>query len=172
MKTSFLLLMLLFVMPCVAQEKCGLGLKDAPPIFGLSLGMNPKQAQSVLGKKLKVKVKKEGTFFQNFITKPPPAFLSGVRAVYLRFFNRQLYQIEIFYEADEERVNLDEFVGALSANLKLPRASWTESNKRFELDCAEFSLVADNVLNPRIELTDEINRAKFVESQQRKNKKK
>lgn len=168
MKISFLLLLLLLANPSAAQERCDLTLQNAPTFFGLNLGLSPKQAQSVLGKKLKVKVKKEGTFFQNFIETPPPAFLSGVRAIYLRFFDRRLYQIEIFYEAEEGKANLAEFVAALSAKLNLPQAFWKENNKKYELNCGGFSLVADNILNPRVELTDEISREKFEESQKRK----
>jgi hypothetical protein len=44
---------------------------------------------------------------------------------------------------------------------------WTNENEKFRLDCAEFSLVADNVLNPRIELTDSTVKARFDDEQKR-----
>lgn len=165
MKISFLLLLLFFIAPCAAQEKCDLKLKDAPRFFGLSLAMSPKQAQSVLGRKLKLKIKKEGTFFQNFIDKPPPDFLPEVRAIYLRFFDRRLYQIEVFYEAAEGERNLGEFVGSLPNKSNLPMNLWVTDNEKAKLVCAEFSIVADNVLNPRVELTDEITRSRFQAAQ-------
>lgn len=167
MKTSVLFLLLFFIAPCAAQEKCDLRLKDAPQFFGFSLAMSPKQAQAVLGKKLKVKIKREGSFFQNFIDKPPPDFLRGVRAIYLRFFERRLYQIEVFYQREQ---NLDEFVSDLSVKSNLPRNLWTTENGKAQLDCEEFSIVADNVLNPRVELTDEISRALFEAKQKSKDK--
>lgn len=170
MKISFLLLLLFFTAPCAAQEKCELKLKDAPQFFGLSLAMSPKQAQNVLGRKLKLKIKKEGTFFQNFIDKMPPDSLHGVRAVYLRFFDRRLYQIEVFYEAAEGEQNLDKVVGDLSVKSNLPPDLWTNEYGKAKLVCAEFSIVADNVLNPRVELTDEIARALFQATQKSEDK--
>ncbi len=160
------------VIPCAAQETCGLRLTDSPTFFGLRLEMTPAQVKSVFGKSLKLKVKREGTFFQNFIKKPPPAFLPNVRALYLRFFDRKLYQIEVFYESKIEKQTLEEFVNDLSANLNLPKNLWETVNGKSKLDCAGFSLVADNVLNPRTELTDEAARLRFEESQKQKNKKK
>lgn len=170
-KIFFLLFFCLFSAATFnAQEKCDLTLQDAPIVFDLSLEMTPQQTQSVFGKNLKIKVKKEGSFFQNFIDKRPPAFLAKVRALYLRFFNRKLYQTEIFYESEEGKENLDEFVADLSVKLKLPTKYWKRENGKYLMDCAEFSLVADNVLNPRIELTDKAVKAEFEESQKRKNK--
>jgi hypothetical protein len=135
--------------------------------------MTPTEVKSVFDKSLKLKIRKEGSFFQNFITKPPPMFLSGVRALYLRFFDYKLYQIEIFYEAGNrnagiERQTLAEFVRVLLADKNLPDAFRENENDALELKCAGFSLVADNVLNPRIELTDEATRARFEESERRK----
>lgn len=170
MKTFVLFLLLFFVVPCAAQEKCSLTLKDAPQFFGLSLEMSPKQVQSVFGKKLKLKIKKEGSFFQNFIDKPPPDFLPGVRAVYLRFFERRLYQIEIFYQSEASEQNLDKFVADLSAKSNLPRNLWTTEYGKARLDCGDFSIAADNVLNLRAELSDEITRARFEAKQKSKDK--
>ncbi|HXG82821.1 MAG TPA: hypothetical protein VNI84_02240 [Pyrinomonadaceae bacterium] len=172
-KFLFLLLLPILFVPCAAQEKCGLTLKEAPVFFGLRLNMTPAEVKSVFGRSLKLKIRKQGSFFQNFITKPPPAFLPGVRALYLRFFDYKLYQIEIFYEAKNnkagsERQTLAEFVRILSADKLLPAAFRENKNGGLELKCAEFSLVADNVLNPRAELTDEAARARFEESERRK----
>ncbi|MDQ6786357.1 MAG: hypothetical protein M3033_06005 [Acidobacteriota bacterium] len=177
MKKFVLLLLLLLLLSvlaisCDAQETCSLGLTDSPAFFNLKLGMTPAQVKSVFGKTLKLKVKREGTFFQNFITKPPPIFLPNVRALYLRFFDGKLYQIEVFYEAKNEKQTLEEFVNVLSANLNLPQRFWENENGKFKLNCNGFSLVADNVLNPRTELTDEAARLRFEESQKPKNKKK
>lgn len=157
---------------CAAQQNdarkiCALTLTDAPAFFGLKLEMTPIEVKNVFGKSLKLKVKREGTFFQNFIDKKPPAFLPNVRALYLRFFDRKLYQIEIFYnEMKQESAQIQaptELVNRLSANLHLPEiAAWTAKDERFyKLNCAGFSLAADVVLNPRIELTDDAERARF-----------
>lgn len=158
------LLFLLFVTPCPAQEECRLELKDSPALLGLRLEMSPEQAQSVFGKDLKIKVKKDGLriFFQNFIKKPAPSSLNGVRAIYLRFFNRKLYQIEIFYEEKAEWKTLEGFVNSLN----LPASYWQITKGKAEIKCNGFTVVADNVLNPRVELTDEINRAALEKQQQ------
>ena len=153
-----------------AQENCQLTAAQAPAVFNLSLGMTPREAQSVAGKNLKIKVKKEGTFFQNFIEKPPPAFLRGVRAVYLRFYNSRLYQIEVFYEAEEGSADLDEFVRLITAKFNLPENTWTKSFGKYEMNCDGFQIIADNVLNPRIELTETALFEAFEKSQKRGDK--
>ncbi len=170
MKAVVLFLLFLFSsMPCAAQENCGL---SNVPLLGLRLGMAPEQARSVFGRDLKVKVKKKGqrTFFQNFIKKPAPNSLSGVRAIYLRFFDGRLYQIEIFYENRSDWQTLENFVGDFSAKTNSP--AWKIEKGRAEINCGEFSIVADKVLNPRIELTNETIRARVEEIRERENKKK
>lgn len=157
-------------MPCAAQENCGL--PDVPTPLGLRLGISPEQARSVFGKDLKVKVKKKGqrTFFQNFIKKPAPNSLSGVRAIYLRFYDGRLYQIEIFYENRSNPQTLENFIGDFSAKTNLP--AWKIENGKAEIICGEFSIVADRVLNPRIELTNQTIRVQVEEIRERENKKK
>src|SRR5688572_32127555 len=105
----FLLLILpvFFAVSISAQEKCELSVNAAPTLFNLKLGMNGAQAKQAVQGKLKIKNTKTGTFFQNFIKNSPPNNLNGVRAIYLRFFDSRLYQIEIFYE--NENANLENF---------------------------------------------------------------
>lgn len=144
-----------------AQEICELNAKTAPLLLNLRVGMSPDEARNVFGKDLKIKIKKRGerTFFQNFIKKPAPDSLRGVRALYLRFFDRRLYQIEIFYEPRQDLGTLEAITNALSSQLNFPTSDWKIENNRAEIICGETSLVADNILNPRIELTDETVRA-------------
>ncbi|MGI8641014.1 MAG: hypothetical protein ACR2MG_13855 [Pyrinomonadaceae bacterium] len=173
MKTIFLIIVMLVssASKAAAQiEKCTPALSNAPTLLNLRLGMSPKEARNVFGGKLKIKVKKEGSFFQNYIEKKPPPFLPNIRALYLRFFEAKLYQIEIFYELQNQKTTLEEFTDQLSAQLNLPPNLWTTEYGKAKLDCTVFSLVADNVLNPRVELTDEIIRARFEAAQANKNK--
>ncbi len=177
LKLPFLLILLLiFLLPCAAQETCQVELKDAPTFFNLRLGMTAPEVQNIIGKKLKVKVKKKGerTFFQNFIKQPPPNTLSGVRALYLRFFNGALYQIEIFYEEKTVWKTVASSTEVFSAKLNLAQSFQENTMKRIESKCIGFSLMADNVLNPRIELTNEMIRAQVLELRRREeeNKKK
>ncbi len=160
MKIAFFLIFL-FVSNAAAQtQNCDLAITDAPALLGLRLGMSPPEVKSVFGGKLKVKVKKEGTFFQNYIDKNPPPFLPNVRALYLRFFDAKLYQIEIFYKPQTERQTLAEFVERLDTKLNIPNL-WTSEYGIATLNCNNFSIIADNVLNPRVQLTDEAIRARF-----------
>lgn len=153
-----------------AQDACELKSKTAPLLLNLQLEMSPEQARSIFGKDLKIKIKKNGerTFFQNFIKNPAPNSLNKVRALYLRFFDRKLYQFEIFYEPRADLKTLDETVNALSSQLNFRASDWQIENRRAALKCAENSIVIDNVLNPRIELTNEIVRAKVVEKRLKK----
>ncbi len=166
----------LFLLVCAAfaaaQTTCDLSSKPAPLLLGLQIGISPENARSVFGGALKIKIKKNGerTFFQNYIKKPAPESLRGVRALYLRFFDRRLYQIEIFYEPRTDLPNRAAIKNALSTQLYLPDADWQVKNGRARIECGANSLVADDVLNPRIELTDETVRAQ-IEARREKDKK-
>ena len=155
-----------------AQETCQLSSKTAPLLFNLQIGMSPEQAQNVFGKDLKIKIKKKGerTFFQNFIKKPAPASLRGVRALYLRFFDRQLYQIEIFYEPRSDLQTLEAIANALASQLNFSASDWQIKNNRAAIYCGEISLVTDNILNPRLELTNETIRAQVKELREKDKK--
>lgn len=166
MKIIFFVIILLVSSASAQTENCNLPMTDAPALLGLRLGMSPPEVKSVFGGKLKIKVKKEGTFFQNYIDKKPPSFLPNVRAVYLRFFDAKLYQIEIFYKPQTERQTLTEFVGRLDTKLNLPNL-WTSEYGVAQLNCGTFSIIADNVLNPRVQLTDEAIRARFEAAQEK-----
>ena len=163
---------LAFTFSSAAQERCELEAKTAPLLLNLRLGMSPEQAQSVFGKDLKIKIKKNGerTFFQNFIKKPAPPSLNGVRALYLRFFDRRLYQIEIFYEPRMDLKTLGNLTDTLAAQLYFSASNWQIKYNRATTNCGEDSLVADNILNPRIELTNETTRV-AVENSREKAKK-
>jgi hypothetical protein len=166
------LLAAVFCSPYAAQETCSLTLKDAPTLQNLRLGMPPEEVQTVFGRALKIKIKKKGwrVFFQNYIENPAPPVLSGVRALYLRFFEGRLYQIEIFYENRPEIKTIEDFENYLETTLKLPDL-WRDERGRQTIRCVDFSLFADKILNPRVELTDETTRARadeFLLEQQNK----
>lgn len=153
-----------------AQETCRLDAATAPLLLNLQTGASPEQAQSVLGNSLKIKIKKKGerTVFQNYIKSPAPDSLRGVRALYLRFFDRRLYQIEIFYEPRADLKTLEAITNTLAAQLNFPASDWQIKNNRAEIRCGAASLVADNILNPRVELTDETVRAQIIELRKKK----
>lgn len=165
MKTIFLIIILLVSSASAQTENCNLAIADAPTLLGLRLGMSPNEAKNAFGGKLKIKVKKKGTFFQNYIDKKSPPFLPDVRALYLRFFEAKLYQIEIFYKPQLKNQTLAEFTERLDTRLNLPPDLWINEYGQATLNCDSFSLVADTVLNPRVQLTDEAIRARFDESQ-------
>lgn len=165
-----ILFSLIFVVGCAAQETCEIASKTAPILLNLQIGMSPEQTHIVLGRALKIKIKKKGerTFFQNFIKKPAPDSLNGVRALYLRFFDGKLYQIEIFYEPKQDLKTLGEITNTLSAQLNLSASNWKIQYDRAQIICGEISLAADNILNPRIELTNGSVRAQVEESRKEK----
>ena len=154
-----------------AQEKCDL--ENAPPLFNLNLGMSSEQAQAALGKSLKIKIKKNSqrSFFENFINKSAPDTLAGVRAIYLRFLDDRLYQIEIFYEEKSEWRTLEDFIENFSEKNGIQVSDWKIEYGIAELNCGEFSITTDKVLNPRVQLTDEILGAKVEELRKQKDNK-
>jgi len=176
LKKSALILSVILSLNAIskAQESCKASLSDAPVLFGLKLGMSLAQAQAVLGARLKIKPMKigEGSFFQNFIDRPAPSNLSGVRALFLRFFEHKLYQIEVFYEDRNEWKTLGDFTSSLSANLNLAANAWNTRNGVATISCGEFILTADKILNAHIELTDDASLTQFKKSRPQKSAKK
>jgi hypothetical protein len=169
---SFLFLLTICAVTGAAQNTCAARLENAPAVLNFKLGMSPAAAQAVVGKSLKIKNKRSGeyTFFQNFIDSRAPDSLTGTRAVYLRFYDGALYQIEIFYEEKNEALTLEDFINRQSAKLNLPVDAWKIKFGIAEINCGEFSLVADKFLNPRLELTDPVTLAK-VEAKRKKSDK-
>ena len=106
--------------------------------------------------KIRIKNNDDYRFFQNYIDKKPPQNLSGVRAIYLRFFEKKLYQIEIFYEENKYPADIKSFTEIVSNQLNLPVLDWKFANRQAVFACSENSLKIDYQLNPRIELTNEI----------------
>lgn len=149
-----------------AQSDCRFSEIAAPLLLNLQIGMSSEQVRAHFGTDLKVKIKKKGerVFFQNFIKNPAPNSLKGVRALYLRFFDGKLYQAEIFYEPRPDLKTLEEITAALSAQANFPVSAWQIKNRRAEAVCDDLSLAADNVLNPRVEFTDEKKRRLIKEN--------
>lgn len=138
-----------------AQQKCELNLSEAPTLQSLRLGMSPLEARSILGIKVKGKKKGQSTFFQNYIKKKAKGNLTGIRAIYLRFYDAKLYQIEFFYEQNYRWQNLDNLLDDYSASRNFPREFWQTEYGYSEADCNGFSLDADYKLNPHIQLTND-----------------
>lgn len=151
---------LIFAVGGKAQTDCGL--TTAPKLNDFALGMSPAEAQAAIGNGLKIKVKQTGqrTFFQNFIKKRPPAALRGVRALYLRFLDGKLYQIDIFYEDRSDRQTLADLTAHLSARMNLPADLWQIEYNLAEINCDAFRLSANKILTPYVELTDKAARAR------------
>lgn len=141
-----------------AQQPCSRSLGEAPALAGFRLGMSIEDTQAVLGSRFKIPKKKtgEGSFFQNFEGEQPPASLSGVHALFLRFFDFKLFQIEIFYEDAAKPNRLHDLTQTLSTDLSVPPTAWTMEKGKATIDCGDFTLTADTILNPHAELTDDV----------------
>ena len=158
------------------QQPCSKSLGEAPALAGFRLGMSIEQTQTALGSRYKIPKKKtgEGSFFQNFEGEQPPADLSGVHALFLRYFDFKLYQIELFYEDAAKPNKLDELTQTLATDLALPPAAWTVQRGKATMNCGDFFLTADTLLNPHVELTDDALSKAFQAKQdeaKKKNKK-
>ena len=148
----------------VSQEICRRTLEEAPSVFGLKLGMTFEQMQGVLGNSFKFKPKKtgEGSYFQNFIDRPSPAAIPGVRAFYLRFFDQKLYQIEIFFEDKGNPPSLQDFLAGLSVDLGITPTHWVIKDGKAQMNCGDFVVEADVPLNPRLQITDRVAASDFA----------
>ena len=153
----------------MAQEKCNL--TNAPKLLNLNLGMTTAEVKNSFGKDLKIKVKNTGerSFFQNYIDKPATNSLRGIRALYLRFLDGRLYQIEIFYENRSDWQTLLDFTKSLSVQMNFAENVWQIKQNNALIECREFSVLANNVLNPHIEITNETEFAKVKEMRKKTN---
>jgi len=148
-----------------AQENCS-SIPTSTILLNLRLGMSAVEVNQNLGKSFQIKIKKDDDyrFFQNYIDRQPLGNLSGVRAFYLRFFfEKKLYQIEVFYEENKFPSDLKSFTEAISNQLSLPLSDWKVAHRQAVLKCGESSLKIDYQLNPRLELTNEIILQKVAE---------
>lgn len=149
-----------------ALAQCTLAASDAPALVTVRLGMSPSQVNSALKGALKVKVKGDGHYslFKSYLKKgKAKGVLTGARAFYLRFYEQRLYQVEIFYHEESHWTDLDAFVRDYSSTSGFDFENFQFKNGYAKAECEGFSVNADYVLNPHIELTDEVVREK-VES--------
>lgn len=164
-----LIFLLAFSFSAYAQENCPSIQQTSEVLLNLKLGMTVDEVNQRFGS-FKIKIKKDGDyrFFQNYIDRKPPQNLTGVRAIYLRFFEKKLYQIEIFYEENKYPSEIKNFTEIISNQLNLPLLNWKFANRQGVLNCGETSLTADYQLNPRIELTNETIRRQIAELNKKK----
>lgn len=157
------IILLLAAVACAGREKCVL--PAAPGLFDLRLGMTAAETRAASGGAIRAKDKERGfyVFFRNYLDRRPPPALPGARAVYLRFFEGRLYQIEVFFERRSRAETLDNFIERYSAGWNIPPSAWQREFGEAEIRCDDFSVLADYVLNPRLQLTDEMMRAKVEE---------
>lgn len=146
----------------MAQPPAACSMANPPAVFGLRLNMSPEEAQAITSDALKIKFRSndEKIIFQNYINKTAPKPFTGARALYLRFYERRLYQIEVFYEETPAVKTLEDFTASLSAQWNFPVSDWQREKIKSFVNCGNFSIVAMKILNPKIELTDEPTRAK------------
>lgn len=161
MKTFYpkiaLLFLLIFSFSAQAQENCTQFTKTSDILLNLQLGMTAEEVTNKIGKNLGIKTNKKDDyrFFQNYINKKPPQNLTGVRAIYLRFFEKKLYQLEIFYDENKYPSDLKNFSEVASTQLNLSVADWKIAHRQAVFKCGDVSLEIDYQLNPRVELTNE-----------------
>lgn len=148
--------LILFSAQMQAQNSCVWISQTTPLALNLRLGMTTLEARAAVGKTPKISNKTKGDyrFFQNYIGKTPPPNLRDVRALYLRFFDGRLYQIEIFYE-QAVTPSLENFAERVAQSYGFSVPGWTREKTGVVNRCGEYSLAADYVLNPRLELTNE-----------------
>jgi hypothetical protein len=168
MKTFLITIsILIFALTINAQEKCELNLSQSPTLQKLKLGMTPSEASNVLGIKVKVKPEGQRSFFRNYIKKKAKGNLTGIRALFVRFYDGKIYQIEIFYEKDYRWQTLESMIDDYSASNNFPKEFWLNEYGYAKANCKGFSIDADYILNPHIQISEDAI-AELVESKQEK----
>jgi hypothetical protein len=153
--------------PILAQLQCAMTVAEAPSISAFKLGMSFSDVQQTLAPAIKVKPSKtgDGTVFESFAEQPAPQDLSGINAFWLRLANNKVYQVEVAYSDASGPERIEDLTARLSAQFRLPVNAWKIKNNLARLDCGEFVLTADTILNPHIELTDTASKAEFDKKQ-------
>jgi hypothetical protein len=117
--------------------------------------MSPAEASNALGLKVKVKPDGQRVFFKNYIKKKAKQNLTGLRAIFLRFYDGKLYQIELFYNKEYRWQSLENFLNDYSSQNNFPGEYWQTEYGYSKANCKGFTIDADYVLNPHIQLTDD-----------------
>jgi hypothetical protein len=163
-------LIFLFAVSANGQDTCPPIEQTSEVLLNLRLGTTVDEVnQRFRDLKIRIKNNDDYRFFQNYIDRKPPNNLIGVRAIYLRFFEKKLYQIEIFWEENKYPSDIKNFTEIVSAQLRLPVADWKFANRQAVFKCGENSVTIDYQLNPRIELTDEIVQQKVADLRKKEN---
>lgn len=120
--------------------------------------MTPDEVNAVLSGAARVKVKKDSryTFFKNYLKNNAKGVLSGARAFYIRFYERRVYQIELFYNRGYRWQELKTFVGDYSNSAGIALENFEFKNGYATAECVGFTIKADYILNPHIEITDDV----------------
>ena len=153
--TCLLLLFVLFAGQLFAECKATLG--EKPTIEGLRLGMSASQVNEVIRGVGKVKIKKDGhySFFKTKLKNKKRGRFVGLRSIFLRFYDKQLYQIEFFFHENRYSNEVGQFVSKFSKENAFPADIFTIEHGYAVAQCVGFSLRADTKLNPHITMTED-----------------
>jgi hypothetical protein len=141
-----------------SAAQCELSLNESPGLVNVRLGMTPEEVNAALGGSVRVKVKNDNqqSYFKSFLKKgKAKGVLTGARAFYLRFFESQVYQIEIFYHKDFKWNNLEAFLRDYSLESGFASDNFVTKYGYSTAKCKGFTIRADYKLNPHLEITDQ-----------------
>ena len=158
MRFISIFLALLIVLTVDLSAQCDLVLSDSPKMVGLRLGMTAAETNAALRGAAKVKAKTDGqySYFKNYLKKgKSKGVLTGARAFYVRFYNKRLYQIEIFYHRDYRWNALESLISDYSAESAFPFEYWKTKHGYATAKCDGFTVRADYILNPHLEISND-----------------
>ena len=158
MRFISILLVLLIVLTGDSSAQCDLVIEDSPKMVGLRLGMTAAEVNAALGGAAKVKVKTDGqySYFKSYLKKgKSKGVLTGARAFYVRFYNKRLYQVEIFYHRDYRWNSLESLISDYSSESGFPFEYWKTKHGYATAKCDSFTVKADYILNPHLEISNE-----------------
>lgn len=119
--------------------------------------MSPSEVNAALNGAARINVKNDGhyTYFKNYLKKRrAKGVLSSARAFYVRFFDRRVYQVELFYQPGYKSANIEPFVREYSISTNFAVENFKIKNGYAKAKCLGFIVEADTILTPHIQLTD------------------
>lgn len=133
--------------------ECKLQLPDSPSLANIRLGMTVDQANAALGGKPKLKSKGERrTNYFRFKQGKAKGPISGAKAFWVRFYQGRVYSVEIFYHSGYG--DLEGLIETYASRNGFDVSLFETKHGYSRAKCDGFSVKADLILNPHLELID------------------
>ncbi|MDH3493259.1 MAG: hypothetical protein OEM82_06885 [Acidobacteriota bacterium] len=138
------------------RAECTVTTGESPKLVNLRLGMSPEEVNAALGGASTVKVKKDTryTHYRRFKKGKAKGQLAGVKTFWIRFFEKRVYSIEVFFHEYGNFQDVEYLAKRYSAAHDFAYENFEVKYGYARAECEGFSVKADYILDPHIEISD------------------